>query len=174
MRRITVAGAAFLCALATAAPAAAAKLELYLTKSAAHHTQIYPRKPGPWIHGQTIGYWGKFTSPGTQGGSYRATCMWLANTQWPTNPKQDDRLSCTIVIAFEDRPPGVQNRDVSGVVLQGLVKRPIGGKQLFERPTARKLVVTGGTGTYAGAYGYADLSLEWIIVVHYGLLQVPL
>lgn len=100
--------------------------------------------------------------------------MWLANTQWPTNPKQDDRLSCTIVIAFEDRPPGVQNRDVSGVVLQGLVKRPIGGKQLFERPTARKLVVTGGTGTYAGAYGYADLSLEWIIVVHYGLLQVPL
>ena len=96
MRRtaLTVAGAALLVRACDGGdPPPLRSSTLYLTKSAAHHTQIYPRKPGPWIHGRDVGYWGKFTSPGTQGGSYRATCMWLANTQWPTNPKQDDRLS---------------------------------------------------------------------------------
>ena len=110
-----------LCALATGAPAAAAKLELYLTKSRRTTHRYIRRKPGPWIHGQTIGYWGSSRTPATsREEAIEQHALWLANTQWPTNPKQDDRLSCTIVIAFEDRPPGVQNRDVSGVVLQGL------------------------------------------------------
>jgi hypothetical protein len=169
MRLITLAGATFFCALATAAPATATKLELYLQHKA-HHTRVYPREPGPWIHGQTMGYWGKFTSPGTLGGSYRGTCVWLANNKWPTSPKQDNRLSCTIVIAFELQSPPAQNPEASGVVLQGLVKRPVGSKQLFEEPSVRKLVVTGGTGAYGGAYGYADLRLPWTIVVYYGLL----
>ena len=69
----------------------------------------------------------------------------------------------------------MQNRDVSGVVLQGLVKRPIGGKQLLRTVSTRhgSSRSQAEPATYAGAYGYADLSLEWIIVVHYGLLQVP-
>jgi hypothetical protein len=64
----------------------------------------------------------------------------------------------------------VHNPNTSGVVLQGLVRRPASGKQLFEQTSVRKLVVSGGTGTYSGAYGYANLSLPWIIVVSYGLL----
>lgn len=174
MRRIGVTGAALLCALAVGAPATALPLELSLTPTAAHHTRIYPRKPGPWIHGQTVGYWGKFTSLGTLGGSYRATCTWLANMTWPTNAKQDKRLSCTIVVAFQEPTPPAQNLNASGIVLQGLVTRPVGNTELFERPSVRRLVVMGGTGVYAQAYGYADLRLPWVVAVHYGLLPTPL
>jgi hypothetical protein len=173
MRRaaLMLAGVAFLCALATATPATALPLTLRLIKDDAHHTRIYPRTHAPWIHGQTEGYWGKFTSLGTQGGSYRATCTWLANMKWPASPKQDNRLSCTVVIAFQAGLPKVADANASGVVLQGLVKRPVGKQRLFEAPSVRRLVVTGGTGTYAGAYGYADLG-PWLIVIHYGLLPL--
>jgi hypothetical protein len=172
MRRgaIMVAVVTLSCSLATAAPAAATTIVLSLQDTAAHRTEIYPRKNGRWIHGRTFGYWGTFTAIGTPGGSYRATCLWLANTKWPNIAKQDNRLSCTVVISFQDGPLSPLNPHASGFVLQGLVKRPVGKEHLFARPSMRQLVVTGGTGWYAGAYGYAELRLPWTIAIHYGLL----
>jgi hypothetical protein len=179
MRRtaLKVAGAALLAALAMAAAAAAAPppaLTLNLIEDEAHHVQTFPdTPPGPWTSGRTLAYWGKFTAQGAPPGSYRATCMWLANKYWPHSDehKQDKRLSCTIVIAFEapHGAPGTPPREPSGLVLQGLVRRPVGDGELFATGYRRQLAITGGSGDYSGVHGYASIRVDWKIVFPNGL-----
>jgi hypothetical protein len=191
MRRValTVAGAALLCALAMAAPSSQPtsaravgpspaqphEVDLYLRPDDAHHMETFPNDPGPstWTAGRTVVYWGRFTnSPGTATsavmGSYRATCIWLAEKHWPHSAKhkQDNRLSCNVVIGFKPR-----DGQLSGLVLQGLVKRPEDDGQLFAKGFNREVAVTGGTGEYKGAQGYADVSGDWAILIHYGLAK---
>jgi hypothetical protein len=188
MRRtgITVAGAALLCAFAVAAPCPQAaraqagvptaqpeEVDLYLKSADADHIQTFPTNPGSWTAGRTVAYWGRFTnSPNTVTGpvmgSYRATCVWLARKHWPNSSqhKQDNRLSCTIVIGF--KPLGGQ---LNGIVLQGLVKRPTNDGELFQEGFKRELAITGGTGKYRGVQGYADVSGAWAILIHYGLAK---
>jgi hypothetical protein len=191
MRRaaLTVAGATLLWALATATPSARAsgapavasiaqpsQVTLYLFPADADH---FPRHPAPWSPGRTVSYWGKFTdqSPSMTTrpviGSYRATCMWLAEPFWPSSQdhKQDKRLSCTIVLAFKapSSPQWTPAAELDAFVLQGLVRRPRLDNELFGTRYLRDLVVVGGTGKYKGAQGYADIKTAWKISVHYGL-----
>jgi hypothetical protein len=190
MRRaaLTVAGVALLCAPGTAAPSARAAsapvvsiaqpslVTLYLLPAETDH---FPRHPAPWTAGRTVSYWGKFTdkspsmNPRPVTGSYRATCMWLAEPFWPTSQKhkQDKRLSCTIVMAFNaaSSPPWTPGAELDAFVLQGLVRRPRLDNELFGTRYLRDLVVVGGTGKYKGAQGYADIKTAWKISIHYGL-----
>lgn len=189
MRRtaLRVAGVALLAALTMATPSSELasgrvampspqpdEVDLYLKSEDAHHVP-FPKEPGPWTAGRPVAYWGRFTnSPNTDTstvmGSYRATCVWLAEKHWPQSPKhkQDNRLSCTIVIGF--KPLGGQ---LNGLVLQGLVKRPENDGELFQNQKGfkRELAIVGGTGMYRGAQGYADVSGDWAILVHYGLAR---
>jgi hypothetical protein len=149
------------------------EVDLYLKSADAHHVPRFPNGSGSWTAGRTVAYWGRFTnSPNTNTsavmGSYRATCTWLAEEYWPNSPKhkQDNRLSCTIVIGF--KPQGGR---LNELVLQGLVKRPENDGELFEKGFKRELPVVGGTGMYRGAQGYADVSGDWAILIHYGLAR---
>ena len=177
MRRgaLRIAGAALLTALAMPAVAAAgpASVTLNLIKGEARHVDT-PDQPPPWTSGRTLAYCGKFTSANVPPGSYRATCMWLANPYWPNSAthRQDKRLFCTIVIAF--KAPAPPPAEPSGVVLEGLVRRPIGNdepfaKELFARGYRRQLAITGGSGDYSGARGFASIRLPWKIVFPNGL-----
>lgn len=180
MRRTTLrlAGAALLAALAMAAPSsqtagarAAATLAptggltLDVTPGGGRQVEIFPGGGGPWNAGRTLGYWGKFT--GSETGSYRATCIWLADKKWPHSKKQDNRLFCTILLGFEAGPPGTQDPNASGLVLQGLVKRPPVNDVLFEYGSTRQLAITGGTGDYKGAQGVADIQVLRKIVISF-------
>jgi hypothetical protein len=176
-RALRVAGAALLAALAMPAAAAAgppASVSLNLIKEEARHVETFPDQPPPWTSGRMLAYWGKFTSQSVPPGSYRATCMWLANNYWPHSDrhKQDKRLSCTIVIAF--KAPAPPPAEPSGLVLEGLVRRPVGNGQpfaqeLFARGYRRQLAITGGSGDYSGVHGFANIRLPWKIVFPNGL-----
>jgi hypothetical protein len=175
MRRtaLSVAGTALLVALAIPAAAAAGpSVTLELTKADARHIETFPDQPPPWTSDRTFAYWGKFTSQSVPPGSYRATCMWLASPYWPhsNKHKQDKRLSCTIIIAFEAPAPA----EPSGVVLEGLVRRPVGNgepyaQELFALGYRRQLAITGGFGDYSGLRGFASIRLPWRIVFPNGL-----
>jgi hypothetical protein len=181
MRRtaFTVACAALLAALAIAAAATAARatdLNLDLIPDKADHEQTYPATPGPWTRGRTVAYWGRFkqqsgSAPSMVTGSYRATCIWLAARYWPNSPthRQDNRLSCTIVLGF--RP---LDGKLSSLILQGLVKRPalddeLLDDELFSEGFKRDLAVTGGTGKYSAAHGVADIQVKWTMLITYAL-----
>jgi hypothetical protein len=172
MRRtaLTVAGAVLLGTLATGAATADAlqpSVTLNLIPNDAHHVQIFPAQTvSSWTPGRTLVYWGRFTAQGAQRGSYRATCTWLADEHWPQSHKQDRRLTCTVVIAFKAPPSPAAGppRQPSGLVLEGLVKRPKGDGELFARPGYRRqLAITGGSGAYRDARGRADISHAWVI-----------
>jgi hypothetical protein len=158
MRRIalSVAVATLLALVAAAGPSAdpaGAKDPFTLTTTApGPGVVMFPG--GPKKAGRTVGYWGKFT--GVETGSYRATCVWLADPTWPssTTHKQDNRFDCNIVLSF--RGSG-GNTDGGGLVLQGLVKRPPANHVLFDYASPRQLAITGGTGDYQGAQGWADI-----------------
>ena len=183
MRRtaLRLAGVALVAAVAIVAPSlqpASARtgmtlatppdIALQVTSTKAHRVEIPPGAGGPWHAGRTLGYWGKFTRPMTsETGSYRATCTWLANKKWPNSPKQDPRFLCTVVLAFV-KPPA---QDPNGLVLQGLVRRPVGNGDLFQDGSTRPLVITGGTGIYRGAYGIATIQ-PWMISISYDLAPV--
>jgi hypothetical protein len=167
----TLLGALEMPAAAPAAPPGSVTLDLIPTE--ARHVETFPDPPVPWTAGRTLAYWGKFTSQNVPPGSYRATCMWLANKYWPHSPKhkQDKRLSCTIVIAFKAQAP---DSEPSGVILEGFVRRPVGGdepfaKELFARGYGRQLAITGGSGAYSGAHGYASIRSSWTIDFPNGL-----
>jgi hypothetical protein len=182
MRRtaLRLAGVALVAALAIAAAATAARaddLNLDLIRDKADHEQIYPATPGPWTRGRTVAYWGRFKQQSGSAssmvtGSYRATCIWLAARYWPNSPthRQDNRLSCTIVLGFT--PLGGQ---LSSLILQGLVKRPALDTQLsdddelFSEGFKRDLAVTGGTGKYKAAHGVADIQVKWTMLITYAL-----
>jgi hypothetical protein len=120
-----------------------------------------------------MAYWGKFTSQNTPPGSYRATCTWPANKHWPNSAKhkQDKRVSCSIVIAFKapPAPPGTASPQLNGLVLQGLVRRPAVDGELFSRKSPRQVAITGGSGAYAGAHGFARITAPWRIVFPNGV-----
>jgi hypothetical protein len=163
MRRtgITAAGAALVCAILVAAPGAGATAGLRLTVTpSGPGVQLFAG--GPNNAGRTVGYWGDLS--GSKTGSYRATCVWLANPRWPHSQKhkQDNRFACTIFLNFWTP---TANQDGGGLVLQGLVRRPKAGETLFEYPSNRQLAVTGGTGDYQGAQGWADLKTRMSIHV---------
>jgi hypothetical protein len=185
MRRTAFICAALLAALAMAAAATAARatdLNLDLIPAAADHEQIYPATPVPWTRGRTVGYWGRFKQQGGNAtssvrGSYRATCIWLADRYWPNSPthRQDNRLSCTIVFGFT--PLG---GTYSSLILQGFVKRPAPDDdpsdelkdELFSEGFKRNLAVTGGTGAYQAAHGVADIQVSWTMLITYALAPV--
>jgi hypothetical protein len=178
MRRIglTVAGCALLTALVITPAATAGPLPsvtLKLDEATARHVQTFPvNDTGVWTFGRTLVYWGKFTSDNTQPGSYRATCTWLAADHWPNSHKQDRRLSCTVVLAFKappSAPPAAPN-EPSGLVLEGLVKRPKDDGPLFARPGYRRqLAITGGSGAYRDVRGRANIRQRWKIIFPDGL-----
>jgi hypothetical protein len=178
MRRVgpTVIGGALLVALAMTAAATAGPppaVTLNLDEHAARHVQTFPvNDTGSWSPGRTLVYWGRFTSQNAQPGSYRATCTWLADEHWPNSHKQDRRLSCTVVLAFKAPPaaPGAGPNEPSGLVLEGLLKRPKHDGQLFARPGYRRqLAITGGSGAYREVRGHANIRHSWSISFPGGL-----
>lgn len=180
MRRVplTVISAALVAASAMTASAAAQQppppsISLSLIPAEARHVQTFPDQPSRWVSGRTMAYWGKFTSQNTPPGSYRATCTWPANTHWPNSVKhkQDKRLSCSIFIAFKapPAPPGSLPPALNGLILQGLVRRPAVDGELFSRGSARQLAITGGSGAYGGAHGFARIKSPWRIVFPNGV-----
>jgi hypothetical protein len=170
VRRIAI-GVAGVVLLAIAALAAGlgqaqaqAGISLPLTPSQERSVPLIRGKPG--VPGRTWAYWGRFTSPDTpttrgESGSYRATCIWLANVAWKTNPaKRDPRLSCTLVLSFRacTRTGGAFARNGGTLVLHGLVKRPKKGVGLLAGKSPRLLAIAGGTGAFDGALGSAALT----------------
>jgi hypothetical protein len=107
-------------------------------------------------------FYGKVASSNNESGSYRALCTALEPPPTP-GPKPAftgqvrastviaDRLTCTIVVLFEN--------DNASLVMQGVVTKPA-GSELFAAPSDRLLALTGGTGamTYQGAIGVAQLN----------------
>jgi hypothetical protein len=165
MRRtmLAVAGAALLGLIAVtawSAPAAANTfLYFYPPPDQQHRAPIEGGDPGK--PGRTWGYWGKLAGVmgTTRSGNYRATCSWLADSDWGDRPKQrDSRMLCTVLFSFRALPAPSYVRNGGGLVAQGLVRRPPGKETLFAHPSTRKLAITGGTGPYSGARGYADFA----------------
>jgi hypothetical protein len=174
MRRtaLRVGGAALLALVAMAArwsapePAhAAVSYKFMPTPGYQHRAPIKGGEPG--TPGRTWGYWGRLDAiPGNppdipRSGSYRATCVWLADLMWKSDPKKrDNRMLCTVLLSFHAMPtssPYVPNG--GSVVLQGLVKRPPKKETLFAHPSARLLAITGATGAFKAARGgFAELS----------------
>jgi hypothetical protein len=175
MRRtaLRVGGAALLALVAMAGrwsapePAHAATVSYYFkpTPGYQHRAPIKGGEPG--TPGRTWGYWGRLDGIQNKNplntptsGSYRATCVWLADLMWASDPKKrDNRMLCTVLLSFHALPtssPYVPNG--GSVVLQGLVKRPPKKETLFANPSARLLAITGGTGPFKEARGFAELS----------------
>jgi hypothetical protein len=160
MRRIArVAGAVSLAlvAAAVASPVSVAAGPLNLDPVAGSERHVVMDDRGPGEAGRTWGYWGRFT--GTETGSYRATCAWLAESHWGDDPKpdnRDNRLLCTVVFAFRFRAGSTAHSDGGSIVAHGLVKLPHGDAALFARSSWRRLAVTGGTAQYAGRAGSVD------------------
>jgi len=145
--------------------AAAGSLTLNLTLGKQGNVLMSPG--GPNKAGRTWGYWGKFT--GTRTGSYRGTCVWLADKTWKAhNPKQDYRLACSIIFAFAPvKPVPPSSKFGDAVVVEGLVRRPRVGDDpnLFQYPSFRELAVTGGTGKYRGQRGFVNATAPNIIAI---------
>jgi hypothetical protein len=167
MRRIALrlAGAAVLVSVTAATqavPPAQASTVVNLTFQQERYAVIVPGPPGK--AGRVWGYWGRFT--GTESGSYRATCVWLANKSWATDPKKRDRrYFCSVVLSFRARPnpPGP---DLGGTLIaQGLINRPRAPAGLFARGSDRPLAITGGAGRYAGRQGSATLQDSKLAIV---------
>jgi hypothetical protein len=169
MRRtaLRVGGVAFLALVAVAgrwsaaAPAQGATQTYYFqpTSGYQHRAPIKGGEPG--TPGRTWGYWGRLTGiNGTpMSGSYRATCAWLADLNWGNRPKQrDSRMLCTVLLSFRAIPASPYDPNGGSLVLQGLVKRPPKKETLFANPSKRKLAITGGTGPFNAARGFADFS----------------
>jgi hypothetical protein len=166
MRRTAcrVAGAALLALVALAGPwsafaaAAGSPTYLYFKPDQGHRAPIKGGEPGE--AGRTWGYWGKLIGISTNpalSGSYRATCTWLANLGWGNRPKQrDSRMLCTVLLSFQAIPAAPYTPNGGSLVAQGLVKRPPKKENLLAHPSTRKLAITGGTGPYSLARGYAD------------------
>jgi hypothetical protein len=116
----------------------------------------------PGTSGRTWGYWGRLT--GTDGyglsGSYRATCVWLADKAWKTDPdRRDNRMSCTVEMSFRSvRTTITAVRNSGSLVAQGLVRRPHDKKFLVSEGSPRRIAIVGGDGSFVGRRGTLDLS----------------
>lgn len=139
---------------------------LVLTASQEVRTGVLTGPPGMY------GYYGKITGANhSQQGSYRALCAALEAPTTTPGPHPaftgqtraseviGERLTCTIVVLFED--------DNASLVMEGVVTRPT-GTQLFAASSARVLAVTGGTGTvYQGSLGVAQPTGSHQITISY-------
>jgi hypothetical protein len=108
---------------------------------------------------------------GDGSGSYRALCSALEAPP-PSGPQPAftgqartstviaDRLTCTIVVLFEN--------DNASLVMEGVVTKPT-GSELFAASSNRVLAVTGGTGslTYQGSIGVAQPTGNHQITIAY-------
>jgi hypothetical protein len=158
-----VAGAALLASVAAAGasaqPADASTprcpLPCSLNLTPGQEGRVAIKGGAPGTPGRMWGYWGKFT--GMETGSYRATCVWLADMSWGPGVMRDSRLLCTIVLSFRARSGGVNEPNGGGLVMEGLVRKPPGKDGLFEHPSDRQLAITGATGPYKGMWGHANL-----------------
>jgi hypothetical protein len=103
-------------------------------------------------------------------GSYRATCVWLANHHWGSHDAVDNRMTCQLLLSFKALStggPGIRNG--GSIVAQGLINRPSGTTGLFQRPSPRRLAITGGTGPYESSRGFIDLRAADLLDVIYTL-----
>jgi len=120
-----------------------------------------PIKGGdPGLAGRTWGYWGRLTSLDAYqvSGSYRATCVWLANPTWGSRPKQrDSRMDCTVLMSFRASAAPIATPNGGTMVAQGLVRRPANKENLFARSSSRQVAIVGGTGRFLGRRGSMDL-----------------
>ena len=163
MRRIERAVCALLlastAAAATAPGASAADMSDFAITITPHTEGRAVMVGGPHGHaGRTVGYWGQFS--GNRSGSYRATCVWLAD---PDAVPRDSRLMCTIVLSFRAGPGGAGAPNGGTLVAQGLMLRPMDKGYLFTRgsrrpvPSAplprRTLPITGASGYFRGQQG---------------------
>jgi hypothetical protein len=129
---------------------------------------------GPHGHaGRTVGYWGQFS--GDRSGSYRATCVWLAD---PNAVPRDSRVMCTIVLSFRAGPGGAGTPNGGTLVAQGLMLRPEGKRNLFtrgsRRPTPstplprRTLPITGASGYFRGQQGVIAIVAPTRVWIDFG------
>jgi hypothetical protein len=122
-------------------------------------TAIKGGKPG--TAGRTWGYWGRLTGTNGYGlsGSYRATCVWLADKDWNARPDQrDNRMSCTVEMSFRSVPTTVvAKRNGGSLVAQGLIKRPHDKGFLVGEGSPRRIAIVGGSGSFVGRSGSLDL-----------------
>jgi hypothetical protein len=136
-----------------------------LTLTADHEDRAVLVPGAPGRPDRSVGYWGKLS--GDMPGSYTATCVWLADTHWnASSNKQDNRMFCTILLSFRLQHRGPTDPNGGGLVLQGLVKRPPAGHNLFENPSNRQLAIAGGSGPYKQARGFANLKGAPTIMVY--------
>jgi hypothetical protein len=122
----------------------------------------------PRAAGRSWGFWG--TVEGDRSGSYRATCVWLANDHWGPGDAVDNRMTCTLVLSFRaQQPAGPGIRNGGSLVAQGLINRPPGTSPLFLQASQRRLAITGGTGPFESGRGYIDLRTPQMLDVIYSL-----
>jgi hypothetical protein len=162
LRVASVALLVLVAAAAERAQPAGAQTPVNLTVQTEHYAVMVPGPPGK--AGRLWGYWGRFT--GTESGSYRGTCAWLADPSWGLDPtKRDWRYLCTVVLSFRARaqPPGPP---IGGsLIAQGLINRPHAPDGLFAQSSDRPVAITGGAGRYKGRYGWATLNGGTINIV---------
>jgi hypothetical protein len=129
---------------------------------------------GPHGHaGRTVGYWGQFS--GDRSGSYRATCVWLADRD---AVPRDSRLMCTIVFSFRAGPGGAGTPNGGTLVAQGLVLRPKNKDNLFTRGSRRPvpstplprrtLPITGASGYFRGQQGVIAILTPGNVWIDFG------
>jgi hypothetical protein len=138
--RIASAALPVIVVAAAAAWASSPAYAFTLKATEEHEVLIVPKLPGQ--AGLTWGYWGKLNKPnvndptGPKWGSYRATCVWSADST------SDDRFLCVVVLSHGPPSGG-------SLTVQGLIHRPSPNTALFGHASQRLLPITGGTGPYA-------------------------
>lgn len=160
---VSAVGLARLAVTAEASTASANGTSIDLIVPATHEHSVLISAGQPAPVGQTWGYWGwlqRLTSTVTKWGSYRATCVWLANLG-----SADNRTMCTIVLSRGFPRPNGQKPKGGSLVAQGLVTLPLSNTGLFAAASARKLPITGGTGPYNGSRGRMTIQAGSITIL---------
>jgi hypothetical protein len=163
---------ALTCAATMAAGAVSARAAsgLTLKPDQEGQTEIVQRPFG--IAGRTWGFWGTLlrANNSNKWGSYRATCVWLAN-MGASKDKRDNRFVCTVVLTADNG---------GTLIAQGQLIRPRKNGLLFTRTWEctsarrhappgcgpRSLAITGATTPYRSKLGYAvDLATAGRIAI---------
>jgi hypothetical protein len=176
--RVACASLLALAVVPVAARALPPEIPLSLQPTDEHYVEIVQHGAGE--PGRMWGYWGKLSkttsaNPTGRWGSYRATCVWIADSSWTANEptKRDNRFFCTVILSFRTLA-GVPGAPHGGsIVAQGLMRLPHVNSGLFadashpggmRRPP--KLAITGATGPYKSVVqGHVDVSSAGFIAI---------